>query len=132
MIMTHLANDIARATVAKHASHGVPHTEIAKLLAIAPGTLRKHYAPELERGEAEASAAIVGKLFECAIGGNVTALIFWTKTRLGWKESREAEALPLPDSGIVLSNDQVERVLDVIGPELGIRPYSKRAEELGA
>ena len=36
---------------------------------------------------AEANAQVKGFLFQAAKKGNVTAIIFWLKTRAGWKES---------------------------------------------
>jgi len=122
--MTHRANDITRATVIKHANRGVPQLEIAKLLGISPTTLRKHYEDQLQRGEAEAHAAVVGKLFETAMSGNVTALIFWCKTRLGWREAKDAPDR-IPDTPLIPAESMAEilKLMPIPGIEIDARPY---------
>lgn len=41
---------------------------------------------ELDLGATKANAQVAGFLFAAAKGGNVTAQIFWLKTRARWKE----------------------------------------------
>jgi hypothetical protein len=50
-------------------------------------TLRKHYREELDLGQTKANAQVAGFLFNSARNGNVTAQIFWLKTRAQWKEA---------------------------------------------
>ena len=78
--------------------YGIPEEQIAKLItnpntdgAICRETLRKHFARELEVGDAKASAKIAESLYKQAIAGNTTASIWWTKTRMGWKETQVTE-----------------------------------------
>jgi hypothetical protein len=52
-----------------------------------PKTLRKHYREELDLGESKANAQVAGFLFNAAKNGNVTAQIFWLKTRARWRET---------------------------------------------
>ena len=54
-------------------------------------TLKKHYPEELELGLARANAVIGGTLFAEAKKGNITAAIFWMKTRGGWRETNRIE-----------------------------------------
>jgi hypothetical protein len=68
------------------AAYGIPEYEIARVLAIDPKTLRKHYREELDLGATKANAQVAGFLFAAAKSGNVTAQIFWLKTRARWKE----------------------------------------------
>jgi hypothetical protein len=49
--------------------------------------LRKRCHDDLDRGVAEANAVVSGSLFAAAKGGNVTAQIFWLKTRAQWHEN---------------------------------------------
>jgi hypothetical protein len=49
--------------------------------------LRKRCRDDLDRGVAEANAVVSGSLFATAKGGNVTAQIFWLKTRAHWREN---------------------------------------------
>jgi hypothetical protein len=71
----------------------VPHDDVARLLGLrSENTLHKYYDDELQRGKAEANAKIAQCLFQQAINGNVAAAIFWTKSRMGWREVQYHEA----------------------------------------
>jgi len=88
---------------------GVPQDDIAKIIGCAAKTLRRHFRDELDRGVAEANATISGSLFGAAFGaakgGNVTAQIFWLKTRARWREGLAADGpAPNADAG---SNSEV-------------------------
>jgi hypothetical protein len=63
---------------------GIPHDDISKIIDCSPKTLRKHFRKELDRGAAEANAAVSGYLFAAIKAGNIPATIFWLKTRGGW------------------------------------------------
>ena len=80
-----------RRMVEHHAAIGTPHAQIAKLLALSVNTLKKHYGEELELGLARANAVVSGTLFTEAKRGNITAAIFWMKTRGGWRETSRVE-----------------------------------------
>lgn len=68
------------------AAYGIPEADISGVVGIDPKTLRKHYREELDLGETKANAQVAGFLFNSAKNGNVTAQIFWLKTRARWKE----------------------------------------------
>src|SRR4051795_11715305 len=68
------------------AAYGIPEADIGRVIGIDPKTLRKHYRDELDLGATKANAQVAGFLFAAAKGGNVTAQIFWLKTRARWKE----------------------------------------------
>ena len=70
-------------------SYGIPHDDIARVVGVTGKTLRKHYRAELDTGHIEANAEVVGSLIQNAKDGNVTAQIWWTKTRMGWSENRD-------------------------------------------
>ena len=57
------------------------------MVGIDPKTLRKYYREELDLGETKANAQVAGFLFNAAKNGNVTAQIFWLKTRARWRET---------------------------------------------
>lgn len=79
--------DIAsRRQVEALAAYGIPETDISMVVGIDPKTLRKHYRHELDFGQTKANAQVAGFLFNSARNGNVTAQIFWLKTRARWKE----------------------------------------------
>ena len=75
-----------RRQVEAMAGYGVPERDIARVLAIDPKTLRKHYREELDTGAIKATAKVAEFLFRKATTEGpqcVTAAIFWMKTRGG-------------------------------------------------
>src|SRR6201987_6341821 len=86
-------NEAVREQVRHLAGIGVRQDDIAKIIGCSPKTLRKQFRDDLDRGVAEANAIVSGCLFAAAKGGNVTAQMFWMKTRGGWREKD-----PAPDS----------------------------------
>ncbi len=80
-----------RHIVQLHATIGTPQEDIAKVIGIDPKTLRLHYRDELDLASAKANAVIGGALFNKAKAGDTTAMIFWMKTRAGWRETSVTE-----------------------------------------
>lgn len=80
-----------RDTVSMHAMVGTPHEQIAGILGIDAKTLRKHYRTELDDSMAKANATIGGVLFNKAKAGDTAAMIFWAKTRMGWRETKNID-----------------------------------------
>jgi hypothetical protein len=68
------------------AAYGIPEDDIAAVLKVDAKTLRKHFRDELDLGHTKANAQVAGFLFNSAKTGNVTAQIFWLKTRARWRE----------------------------------------------
>ena len=73
------------------AAVGVRHEDIAAKLGISADTLTKYYRQELDDGRVDANAQVAKSLYEQAKSGNTTAMIFWLKTRAGWKETQVNE-----------------------------------------
>jgi hypothetical protein len=88
---TFSVTDAMRERVRRLAGVGVPQDDIAAILDCDAKTLRKYFRIELNRGVAEANAAVASYLFAKVKEGNVTAQIFWMKTRAGWREGRAPE-----------------------------------------
>jgi hypothetical protein len=86
-----VVNDAMREKVRHLAGVGVRQDEIAKIVGCAPKTLRKRCRDDLDRGVAEANAMVSGCLFASAKRGNVTAQIFWLKSRAHWREKAVSE-----------------------------------------
>ena len=84
----HKVTDENRKKVEQLAGVGLPQKDIAVLIedGIAIETLRKYYMRELDLGSAKASAKVGNALFTKCMDGDTTSLIFWAKTRMGWKE----------------------------------------------
>ena len=96
----HTPTEKTRNEVAALAGFGVRYEDIADFLGISEKTLTKHYKEELKNGAIKANAAIAKTLFNAAKEGNVTACIFWLKTRAGWRETQNVE-LSGPEKGPV-------------------------------
>ena len=87
----HEPNDNSRKQVETSAGLGLPHEQIAALIGIDDKTLRKHYRAELDIGKAKASASIARSLYNKALGGDTTAMIWWTKSQMNWSETVKQE-----------------------------------------
>ena len=84
--MTFHPTDDQRKQVEAMAGYGVPQPDIALVIGVSEMTLRKYFALELTVGVAKANARVGQSLFNQAINGNTTAMIFWLKSRAGWRE----------------------------------------------
>jgi hypothetical protein len=100
----HKPDPAVRRQVEAMAAYGIPELDIARVVGVDPKTLRKHYRDELDMGETKANAQVAGFLFNAARSGNVTAQIFWLKTRARWRET----PLELRHSGSVGRRDLSE------------------------
>lgn len=69
----------------------VPQDEIAKYFKVRKQTLLDECSSELKEAAHGLNANVVGALYKNAMKGNVSAQIFWCKTRLGWKEVQEVK-----------------------------------------
>jgi len=72
---------------------GIPQDSIARVLrdGIDEKTLRKHFRQELDTAATKANAKVAGTLYNKALSGDTTAAIWWSKTRMGWKETSVQE-----------------------------------------
>ena len=114
-----------RRQVEAMAAYGIPEINIAAVLGVDPKTLRKHYRDELDLGETKANAQVAGYLFNAAKNGNVTAQIFWLKTRAKWREV----PVELQHSGSIgrkdlseLSDEELLALIYTLGGEVGLAP----------
>lgn len=73
------------------AQYGLTQDQIADVMGIAKNTLRKLYLKELTTGANLACMAVGKRLFEKCMDGDTTALIYWTKARMGWKDKTSLE-----------------------------------------
>jgi hypothetical protein len=87
---------------------GLTHEQIGYVLGCTAKTLRKYYTKELANGKAKVDALIGGQLVKKALGGNMTAIIFYLKTKCGWREQSDYGSEELPRLKIVFdqSNDE--------------------------
>ena len=72
--------------------------EIALALGISQDTLtrrkqtRADFAEAIKRGKAKANIFVGGKLMQKIKAGDTASIIFYLKTRCGWKETKKIEA----------------------------------------
>jgi hypothetical protein len=72
------------------AGMGLRQEEISLLLGHTAKTVRRHYRHELTIGSIEANLRVARSLYNLAVKeGNVSACIWWTKARMGWKEQAD-------------------------------------------
>jgi hypothetical protein len=71
---------------------GIIQDDIATSLNITKPTLHKHFRRELDTGMTEANVRVAQALYANAVKhNNVAAQIWWTKTRMGWKDTSVIE-----------------------------------------
>jgi hypothetical protein len=119
----HKPDPLQRRQVEAMAAYGIPEFDIARVVGVDPKTLRKHYRDELDLGETKANAQVAGYLYNAAKGGNVTAQIFWLKTRAKWRET----PVELRHSGSIgrkdlseLSDDELFGIICSVGINLAL------------
>jgi hypothetical protein len=121
----HRPDPSQRRQVEALAAYGIPEADISGVVGIDPKTLRKHYRDELNLGETKANAQVAGFLFNAAKNGNVTAQIFWLKTRAKWRET----PMELKHSGSIarkdlseVSDEELLSMIYTLGADAGLAP----------
>jgi hypothetical protein len=114
----HKPDPAERKQVETLAAYGIPEEDISRVVGIDPKTLRKHYRDELDLGTTKANAQVAGFLFNSARNGNVSAQIFWLKTRARWREV----PMELKHSGSIqckdlseLSDEELMTIIAAVG-----------------
>ena len=78
-----------REVVSNMTACGITQEQVALYLDIDVKTLTKYFRRELDVAAIEANAKVARSLFVKATTGDMTAAIWWTKTRMGWKERQD-------------------------------------------
>jgi len=89
--LEHNPTNEKRSLVKTLAAVGITFEDIATKLGISEKTLTKHYRKELDEGRIDANAEIGRGIYQVAKDGNVSAMMFWLRTRAGWKETNGLE-----------------------------------------
>ncbi len=87
----HVPTIESRAKVNALSSFGIPLKKIAKYMELDVKTLGVHYEKEIETASIDKIVAVGNALFQKAIEGNVTAMVFFLKTRGQWRETDRNE-----------------------------------------
>jgi hypothetical protein len=131
---SHQPDPAQRRQVEALAAYGIPAEDISRVVGVDPKTLRKHYRDELDLGETKANAQVAGFLFNSAKGGNVTAQIFWLKTRARWRETpvelRHTGAVATRDLS-QLTDEELMSMICTVGADLGFAPIKTVTEDHG-
>ena len=103
--------DAERKQVEAFSGYGLPIDQIAVLVrdGIHIDTLRAHFANELVSGKAKANGQVGRTLFQKAMGGDTTAMIWWSKTQMRWAETQKHELTGA--DGAPLEFAKIERVI---------------------
>lgn len=89
--------DIDLAEVERLASLGLNRAQISSALGISESTFyqrqreNEDFAEAIKRGESQGIALVSSKLMEQVNSGNVTAMIFYLKSRAGWNDKHQLE-----------------------------------------
>jgi hypothetical protein len=103
--------DAERKQVEALSGYGLPIDQIGALVrdGIHVDTLRAHFATELVSGKSKANAQVGKTLFQKAMGGDTTAMIWWSKTQMRWAETQKHEITGA--DGAPLEFTKIERVI---------------------
>ena len=119
------------------AAVGLTQEEMSGVLEISVETLVKHYAPELATAAAAANEAVGKSLWLQAVGGPKkdwtravpSAGIWWSKTRMRWKEQPTEQRLSGANGGPIETKDV--SALEFIESELARLSARARAKQDG-
>lgn len=82
---------------------GVSREQIAEVMKVDVKTLSKHCNDILITARPRANSKIAGALYQNAIKGNVTAQIFWLKTRAGWRETDHTQEAATASTTVIIN-----------------------------
>jgi len=68
---------------------GIPQANIGRCIGMDVKTMKKYYKDLIDQSADMANSEVAQSLFNQAVQGNTVAGIWWTKSRMGWKETRE-------------------------------------------
>ena len=77
----------SRNQVSAMTSFGIPQEEICTVLGITKKTLYKYYREELDTAAAKANTKVASMLYKKCMDGDTASILFWMKTKMGWKET---------------------------------------------
>jgi DNA-binding XRE family transcriptional regulator len=99
-----------RRLIAVSLAAGMTQEQVATVAGISLTTLKTACKKELAEGGASVNAKVAGKLFTKCMKGDTIALIYWTKTRMGWRENNKLEVTG--KDGGPIQHEQVQAEAD--------------------
>jgi len=101
-------------TVEDAAARGLTDRQIGELLGVSRATISRRKSDDdafetaIKKGRARGVEQVANALFEQALSGNTTAMIFFLKCRGGWNEKVDpTEFLPTPMLNVYLPDGRV-------------------------
>lgn len=77
---------------------GATEAELGAFFGVSDRTIRTwkktypKFAQAIEEGTVHPNARVIGSLYKQCIAGNVTAIIWWTKNKMGWRDRTDVVA----------------------------------------
>ena len=107
---------------------GIPLQDIATYTKISASVIRRLYREEYEKGGIMANTKVAQTLFEKATKDKDTAaLIFWCKTRMGWKENQKIDLVSsdksMSPAKIDFSNKTQQELVELVRSAYGAAPH---------
>jgi len=87
----YIPTDADKQLVMQMAAVGIAQEQIAAVIGLSVDTMVKHYKHEIETSKSKAIAKIGGTLYNKALKGDNTCMIFYLKTQGGWRETSHHE-----------------------------------------
>lgn len=107
--------DDERRQVEGMSGFGVPLEQIGALVrgGISTEALTAHFRPELITGKAKANTKVGQTLFQKAIDGDVTAMIWWSKSQMRWSDAvQRVELTGAGGTPLTIATQQLRRLSD--------------------
>ena len=95
--------------------YGIPHDDIAASIGCCVETMQRLYSDELAKGRAIANAKIGKRLFEKAMEGDVSALIFWAKCRMRWRTEDSKSEKPETEDAAKKTLEAIRQAFKSVG-----------------
>lgn len=98
----------------KYASQGCTKKQIAESLGINYSTLNKkehqfdEFAEAIKKGQAVGITEVTNKLYEKALNGDTTSILFYLKCRAGWREIAEDQTQKPPITVNIVKPDGID------------------------
>ena len=109
--LAHKVTDVNKIKVSSLKSFGHKHEEIARFLQISVDTLERHYREELDNALIVANSEVASILYKKAVKDeDLTAIIFWLKTRARWRTEDTKQSLE--------SNDELNKEIKALRESL--------------
>lgn len=102
----HVPTEDTRQRVKNMVWSGFTLDKVAGLIGISEGTLVKYYRHEIDEANGHMMANIGQSIYQKAMNGDTTAMIFIAKTRLGWREKPTEIELSGKDGAAIAIEDK--------------------------